>query len=290
MSPVQNVLRQLVQRRLWPVAILLIAALVAVPVMLAKNPEPAVAPPAPAADSTDDELATQPIVSLVEAGASAKRRQVLGEEKNPFRVDPPKEDKPAAEQAKSDSAPTEEKSSGAGAGGGTEAVTPVADVPSTTTPTEPEVKRPKKQYDRHELTIRFGAGEDAKRQSVKKLEPLPSAELPALIYVGVLKDGKVAEFLVDSGVTADGDGECHPSPDACETIRLREGEIEFLDVKDETGAVVAQYQLELLEIHKGSGAKASKASKASKTSKAKAAKASRSELRSVTGHISAFIP
>ena len=45
MTAVTNLWRQLVQRRLWPVAILLIAALVAVPLMLAKDPEPAPAPP-----------------------------------------------------------------------------------------------------------------------------------------------------------------------------------------------------------------------------------------------------
>ena len=39
MSAVTNMWRQLVQRRLWPVAILLIAALAAVPLTLAKEPE-----------------------------------------------------------------------------------------------------------------------------------------------------------------------------------------------------------------------------------------------------------
>jgi hypothetical protein len=285
MSPVQNVLRQLAQRRLWPVAILLVAALAAVPMMLAKDPEPTVAPPAPAADKTDGDLATEPIVSLAEAGTSSKRRRVLGAAKNPFRVDPPKdEEAPVGEQPEAaDSAPAEKTPSESGSGG-TDPVAPPAELPTAPTPVEPDAPAPKKQYERNELTVRFGGGDDdAKRQSVKRLEPLPSAELPVLIYVGVRDGGKVAEFLLDAGVTAIGDGECFPSADACETIRLREGETEFLDVKDEAGTVVEQYQLDLVEIHNGSGAKASKA-------KAAKAKSSRSELRSVAGRVSSYLP
>ena len=71
-----------------------------------------------------------------------------------------------------------------------------------------------------------------------------------LIYLGVLKDGKTAVFLVDHGVTAVGDGDCRPSPDECETLRLKAGDTEFLDVTDATGAVTAQYQLDLVKIHK----------------------------------------
>ena len=47
MSVITDTWRQLVRRRLWPVAALLVAALAAVPFLLAKDPEPApVASPA----------------------------------------------------------------------------------------------------------------------------------------------------------------------------------------------------------------------------------------------------
>lgn len=85
MSPVQNVWRQLVQRRLWPVAIVLVAGLLAVPVLLASDPEPVPAPPAPVAQ-TDDELAVRPIVSMASAEQAAARHRVLGTAKNPFAV------------------------------------------------------------------------------------------------------------------------------------------------------------------------------------------------------------
>jgi hypothetical protein len=297
MSPVTNVWRQLVQRRLWPVAILLIAALAAVPLMLAKDPEPPVAPP-PANVDTGGDLASTPIVTAATADEQVKRRKVLGTAKNPFGTAKPAkaaQDPSALNDATVVKTPSGGSTDGSGSSGGDASApstpstgSPTPTVPST--PTTPATPAPaKKTYDKHELTVRFG-GEDSKRLSVKKLDPLPSAEEPVLIYTGVLKDGKVAEFLLDAGVTAIGDGECHPSPEQCETVRLREGETMFLDVKDETGAVVGEYQLDLIEIHKGSGAKASKAKAAKLATAAKASTASRSELRSVAGRVTAFLP
>jgi hypothetical protein len=80
-----------------------------------------------------------------------------------------------------------------------------------------------------------------------------------LIYLGVGQDGKTAIFLLDHGVEAVGDGKCKPTPAECETIRLRAGDTEFLDVKDAAGNVTAQYQLDLVRIHKSTTTSASEA-------------------------------
>ena len=83
----QNVWRELNQRRLLPVAVLLVGALVAVPFLLAKDPAPTPAAPtlptASAAKQSGSEL-EDPVVSLVADGTPAKRRRVLGYSKNPF--------------------------------------------------------------------------------------------------------------------------------------------------------------------------------------------------------------
>ncbi len=100
--------------------------------------------------------------------------------------------------------------------------------------------------------------------TLPRLQPLPKDELPALIYLGVSKDGKSAMFLLEKGVEAVGDGDCDPSPEDCETLRLRVGETEFLDVVDEMGNVTAQYQLDLVKIHKATTSSAAKASASSK--------------------------
>ena len=136
-----------------------------------------------------------------------------------------------------------------------------ASAPATpVTPTKPA-----KTYDKYDLTVRFGDSEgSSSKMTLKRLQPLPKTDLPALIYLGVSKDGKRAIFLLEQGVEVVGDGECDPTPEDCETLRLRAGETEFLDVVDETGATTAQYQLDLVKIHKGKTASASKATASSK--------------------------
>ena len=86
MSVINDTWRFLVQRRLWPVAILLIAAAVAVPMLLSE--EPAAPAPAPAVAVKSDKeavLATEPIVAQAGDGDRSGRRQVLGSRKDPFK-------------------------------------------------------------------------------------------------------------------------------------------------------------------------------------------------------------
>jgi hypothetical protein len=293
-SAVTNLWRQFVQRRLWPVAILLIAALAAVPMALTKDP----APPAPApavpvtAPDASDELASQPIVAPAEARIT--RRKVLGGAKNPFGVPKQASTAPSAtdgpvvsvQDTGDDGAGTGGSSPSAGAGSPPSTGSPAPTAPAPVEPTPTPKPEPKK-YALHELTVRFGGADDATRQSVKRLQPLPSAELPVLIYLGVVDDGKVAEFLVDHGVAPVGDGECKPSPEQCETIRLRAGETEFFDVNDETGAVTGQYQLDLIKIHRGGTASPTRSTSARAASKAGAR---RSDLRSVARRTAARLP
>lgn len=272
MSALTNVWSQLVQRRLWPVAILLIAALAAVPLALAKESEPTV-PAAPAtADKPSGEsaLAVEPIVAQATAADRTKRRKVLGSRKNPFGVADTEQSGSAA-APNSNGTTTSVTQSGndtgsTGASPGPSGVVVFGPSPGGSAPTAPAAPQPApKKYAVQELTVRFGSSDNApERQSLKRLQPLPSAEEPVLIYLGVLNDGKTAVFLVDHGVNAVGDGDCKPSPEECDTLRLREGETEFLDVTDETGAVTAQYQLDLVQIHKGTTASASKAKASSK--------------------------
>ena len=86
MNLITDPLRQLVQRKLWPVALLLVAALVAVPMLLAKEPEAAGLAPLSNAASGDGMPAT--FVSAVEVSEDGTRRRVLGAKKDPFEPAP----------------------------------------------------------------------------------------------------------------------------------------------------------------------------------------------------------
>jgi hypothetical protein len=264
MSPVTNLWRQLVQRRLWPVAIVLIAALAAVPLTLAKEPAPAPAP-APAPPVAEDELAVAPIVTAVSAEDRTERRRVLGAAKNPFAVAKPAKRVVGTDRAE-DVAPApkpERDDADEPAATGAPATPPASGGSAPTTTVDPDAETPapsEKTYGKDDIAVRFGdasAGSD--RKTLKRLQALPSAREPVLIYLGLLKDGKTAEFLLDHGVEAIGDGECRPNVDACERIRLRAGETEFVDVTDEEGTVVAQYQLDFLKVHRSARASAAKA-------------------------------
>jgi hypothetical protein len=280
MSAITNVWRQLVQRRLWPVAILLIAALAGVPLALAQEPAaPAPAAPLPTAEG-DTALAAQPIVAQASAADRGKRRKVLGTSKNPFGL--PKEEPSASAAAPNSTGSTTAQdpstptpsggggtpaSSGGGApstGGGSPSTGGGPSAPPATDPA-PEPEPEPRKYAMHELTVRFGSATELPgRRTLERLQPLPSAEQPVLIYLGVLNDGETAVFLLDHGVQAIGDGDCRPTPEECETIRLRVGETEFLDVVDAEGNVTAQYQLDLIKIHKSSTTSAKRAKSSSK--------------------------
>ena len=265
MSVLNDTWRFLVQRRLWPVAILLVAAAAAVPMLLSREPDPVPPAPAVAVKSTKGAvLATTPIVAPASDGDRSGRRRVLGSRKNPFKpqVTPTPTPKPEVVQTADPGAATGDTG---GPPGGSVGASPA---PDPTTPTVPgTTPEKKKTYELYELTVRFGASDGTRppRRDVKRLTALPSADEPVLIYLGLLKDNKTAVFMVDSGVIAQGDGECKPTRTTCETIHIREGETEFFDVPGEDGAVDeegtggSQFQLDVIKIRKTTTTKAGKA-------------------------------
>jgi len=258
MSGLTSVVRELVQRRLWPIALVLLVALVAAPFVLAKDEEPAAVTSTPASQQASEPAS---VVALATEGDLPRRRRVLGTAKDPF--------KPSVKERKEKQATTEDSSgadtttgsgstgglgstgSGSSGTGGSGSGDSGSGSDDAAEPTPAGA-----------LTIRFGdaQGETPERSVLEKGEPLPDDENPALVYEGV--DDGMAVFLVDATVSADGDGRCEPDPASCEKVRLKPGETEFFDVKDPTtNAVTAQYQLDIVTIH-GAGAKAARASRA----------------------------
>ena len=287
MSVITDTWRQLVRRRLWPVAALLVAALAAVPFVLAKDPEPTpVVPPASGgADSAAGRgvLATQPIVALAGPEDRTKRRRVLGVRHDIFKPTKkaPKVAKAASkavagttqETAANDTtASTGSTTSGASSGSTGSNGSTGADTPATTpaTPSTPATPvpapapaTPEPTWPANSLTLRFGdsTASALEKSTLERLSPLPSAEDPVAIYLGLQDDGETAVFLLGDGVQPTGDGTCLPEPTSCETLALKAGETEFLDVMGPDGATpTAQYELDVVAVHPA--AKAAKAAKA----------------------------
>lgn len=251
MTVVTNTWQQLVRRRLWPLALLLVAALAAVPFVLASEPEPVLAPvvSAPAVSADDEDAFGEPVVAKVEATDRSRRRRVLGSRKDPFKPAPVKKAKAATTTTTTtattaDPKPTTGTAPSSTIGTGGSGYTP---------PVVPPVAAPKpKAPPAGSITIRFGdaTSEDLPKGVLEKLAPLPDDEEPLLVFMGLTKNGKHAKFLVDASLTPTGDGTCKPHPASCETVLLSRGETEFFDVVDpETGQITAQYQLDLVAIN-----------------------------------------
>jgi hypothetical protein len=244
MNVITDTLRGLVRRKLWPVALLLVGALVAVPMMLAKDPEPMAVAPAPRAAKDAGLSAT--FVTAADDQEVTERRRVLGAKKDPFEPAPlPKAKK---KTKKADSEKTADKTDeGAAkdagtAGGGLTA--PKIEPPATEPPA------PKEMLPRHAIKVAFGTVDGGlSEQTVERLTVLPSEESPLLVYQGVEDGGKVAVFELTGSVVAQGDGSCEPTPEDCQILKLRAGETEFLTFSDTGEETDAQYQLELVKIY-----------------------------------------
>jgi hypothetical protein len=249
--------RQLVRRRLWPVAVLLVAALVAVPVVLAKPATPA-APAAPASTTAAAAVATpaQSYVKLASDDKPAKRRRVLGVEKDPFEPAPlpkPKHHKHAKKTAaKASATATPAASSDSGKAAGTGGASPVGGA----VPVPTAVPAPVKRVPANSVEVRFGKTDAALTAStLTRLQTLPSAYSPLIVFMGFREDGKVAEFMLSGNATAEGDGTCSPGSESCESLLLHKGETEFVTFAGT--AHDGEYELDLKALHPTKSASAS---------------------------------
>jgi hypothetical protein len=293
MSLITDTWRQLVRRRLWPVAVLLLGALVAVPVLLAKSP--AAVPPAPAparetAAPAGGGLEAEPVVAV--ADASTSRRHVLGRRKDPF--EPallPKPTPTATPSAPGTTTTTTGQNGGSFTiGSPTDTTTPPVSIGngggsfpgvsgggvSPTTPVTPATpSAPKRKLAPGTLTVRWGdaSADTLDKLTVKRLDALPDLDAPVAIYLGPGKAKDSAVFLVDATVTPEGDASCRPSASDCQKVELRKGDTEFFTVADpsadttgtdtttttDTTPSGTQFELRLVDVAGGGKAKASRA-------------------------------
>jgi hypothetical protein len=294
---VRNLVQDLVERRLWPVALVLAVALAAVPVVLGRGGDTAgttaALPAAPAAASGDAEKAQ----ITLDTGAPADDQPTDGHVRNPFKGPHAASDASSAAASPSGtSAPTADASSTAGASSpaaapstapsgassaSSGATSSSARSTSTTgstgrsttaTPKTPARKKTTKAAkpkavdatDTYHVSLRFGVDGAALKtiKDVARLSPLPSETDPFFVFLGVLQTETTHEqravFMVSSDAVPTGEGACHPTKQDCETIELAKGQTVFFDYTAPDGTPT-QYQLELAGIHKTQITSAAKA-------------------------------
>jgi hypothetical protein len=228
------------EKRLWPVAALLVAGLLAVPLVVAKpasEPQPTGPDPAQQAELLP-EGGVEVLAAKDEAGAGSALD--LFDPKDPFR--PPQDIIDAAKPKDADSkggaggGPAKGDDgggasgdtgaggdSGGGGGGGGSA-------PGGTAPKPPKIQTEQFAY---VVDLFFRTGERTRHiKSFRRLGFLPSEANPLLLFLGVSSDLNNAVFLVDSTLEAHGEGSCRPSGDKCSLLYLGAGELHYFTEDD----------------------------------------------------------
>jgi len=259
MTFLKSLWTDLIDKRLWPVALALLVALVAVPVVLGgADAEVAADPPLGVTGATGAD--GQVAAVALEPGFPV-RRDRAGKVRDPFKqrkvAEPAVADPAAAAGAPSPAGPVTAPGAPAqtplpSTGGGGPGAPPSAPLrPTTPLPTTPRPKPPAQDpVDSYAVSLVFGkVGTKRARRTVERRTRLPSVENAFLIYLGVLSDKKTAVFLVSPDAKASGQGTCRPRKSECETVELRPGEGEYFAVTGADGKIT-WYQLNVGRITK----------------------------------------
>src|SRR6266571_1875632 len=258
-----NLYRDMRDRRLLLPALALIFALIAVPVALSSSSATTAPPPAPAAaGGSARDAATSPAVLSEQLGVTNYRKRLEQiKSKNPFRMHFTSLPKSAKLGTISSGATSSTATTIAGTGSSPESLSAASTVPATggsTTPTgsttpsasspEPpsETPKPTTEVIQRRIDVKVGPqGDLQKRTGVKQLTMLPSSSTPVIAFLGTNEGGNRASFLVSTDVTAvTGDGACLTTTPSCQFLTLKEGQVESFDYAPDT----LTYKLKLLAI------------------------------------------
>ncbi len=261
------------EKRLAPVAVVLLLGLVAVPVLLAKPAEkPAAAPPAASGVEKADREALAALTKVKLGDEELGRGSTLGvfDPDNPFT--PPKGTIKKADEPGSTAGPGDMPST---PGGGPTGGTPVGPgdpslggggtigggTPGGTPPSTGGGGQTNTTVYEFVVDLTFKAnGRTRHIKGLEKLDMLPSDSSPLLIFLGVTAKGGNAVFLVDSTLEAAGEGRCKPSESECAFAYIGPGS-EYTFTEDDGDT----YNLKIDEIRRvkvGTSASSAKGAKA----------------------------
>lgn len=251
-DPLKRIARDLVDKKLWPVAVLLLAALVAVPLLIGggSSADDAAAPvavvaPAPGAPGSKS------LITVIDEGDGGKDVRP-GRINDPF-YDPPEPPAPesasgASPAAAAGTAPAPSTGGGAPTGGdaptGGASPAPSSSPKTTPQPTSPEPAAASGYY---RTVVRWYESERSKARPITRLTPFGGAETPAALYLGVTKsDASYAVFLLGPNATSTGDAECEKTD--CRVIGLKTGQSQVVTVQPSDGSAARTYRLEVTSV------------------------------------------
>ena len=243
MTLLRNIFSDLVEKRLWPLAVVLVAALFVAPGVLSK--------PATTESDQGDVLRAAPGSAAARAAAEPAAQVTLDTSvPGTLRARGPIDRNPFVQQyvPKLAGPPGELVTSG---GEGTTSTAKSGDSTTTSTTkttTKTESGKKKTSTTAVSVTLRFGeSGNLSTFANVTTYTPLPSQSEPFFVFLGVKADDpNVAVFLISSDAKATGDGVCKPDATSCDTIEMEAGDTEFFDLTTDSGS--RQYQLDITKV------------------------------------------
>jgi hypothetical protein len=252
-------------KRLWPVAILLLAGLVAIPLVLTKSSETP-----PPAEPVQTQARNAPEPEQLKGLANVRLDEdEIGDGSSLDTFDPDNPFRPPSDVVKASEDETPVGAPGIGDGtvvsgtGGTGGTDPgsstggTGDSGGTVDPDDGDGGQTTTTQFTYVIDVTFTAnGRTRKVKGMERLDMLPSAASPLLLFLGVSSNAGNAVFLVDSTLETAGEGRCEPSAKECAFLHLGAGsEHEF------TNADGDSYVLKIDQIRKVKvGSKAASAS------------------------------
>jgi hypothetical protein len=248
-------------KRLWPVALVLALALVAVPVVLSKPSDSAGPAPVQTVRKAPDPKEAAALAQVkLDSSADDARGSTLDtfDPSDPFR--PPKKvtkkkktesDAPSSVAGNTTSG-SAGSSGGSGGlpvfspGGGTDTGTTVGGGTGGTGGTGGGGTTTTTTQYRYVVDVTFAAnGRTRHIKGLERLDMLPSQANPLLLFLGATPNGGNAVFLVDSTLQAAGEGRCKPNESECAFLYIGAGsEHEFTNDDGDS------YTLKIDEIRK----------------------------------------
>ena len=250
-SSVRNLFQDLVERRLWPVALALVIALIAIPVLLSSpssntsSTSTPVPPVAPATGAGGALPAFEPVVSTEGSKSSEIKKNLAGfDSKDPFKV-----------QGLSTGSGQTADAGAAAAGGATTAGDGTGTTGSgsgTSGSGSPGTSGDStgqsgtiKFYD-WTVTVSFGIGDNLDKKRMMRFRALPNSENPVVVFMDVTTNGESAVFMVSTATGTTGDGDCEPD-DTCTFVYMKPGQTQKFEAVDADDKVVT-YTLKLADI------------------------------------------
>lgn len=229
-----DVWHDLQEKRLWPVAVGLLAAIVAVPFVLFKPTSP---PPAQSSPTPKPTASQLPVVNIDNGPTEGSQLKTFIA-RNPFK---PLSDLGPASSSASATSPSTSGATGSSVAKSTATAPPTTATaataatagtrspsggasPSTASSSSPApapASNPVRFY-QYVLDLRFGKPGHLKTMTnVPTLTMLPNAKQPVVVFMGVSNNGQSPVFFIaDPGFRAHGKGSCNASGAACRFVTL----------------------------------------------------------------------